>query len=571
MKDFLKNAIIKSKGEESAELVFKNANVVNVFTKEIIKIDVAIDNGHIVGLGKYFGQKEIDLEGKILSPGFIDSHVHIESSMSVPGEFAKAVMPRGVTSIITDPHEIANVKGIDGIKFMMKNSLNTPLDAYFVLPSCVPSTPFENSGAVLKASDLEELKDEEMVVGLGELMDYEGVISYNNDVLDKLVMARDMIVDGHGPMIKDKDLNAYIVAGVKTEHECSTPEEMIDRLRLGMYILIREGSATRDLKSLITKVNKDNLSRILFCTDDKHPEDLLREGSIDYNIKLAIEAGIDPVDAITIASLNPSICYGLKNKGAIAPGYEADLVIIDNLKDFNIEQVYKKGKLVAENNKPLFDTETIFPKDIKDSVNIGDVTIDDLKIKIDGNKANVIKILPNSIVTDHVVSEVDTKDGYFKYGSNKIQKIVVLERHKKTGNIGVGLIEGYDIEKGAIATTIAHDSHNIIVAGDNDSDIILTIQEIKNIGGGITMASNGEILHSLPLEIGGIMTEKPIQFISDNLEKMSELAHNKLMVNKDIDPFMTLSFMGLPVIPKLKLTDMGLFDVEKFDFINVSK
>lgn len=570
MKEFLRNSIKKAKGEEKAELVFKNAKVVNVFTKEIIETHVAIDNGYIVGLGDYEGEEEIDLQGKYLSPGFVDSHVHIESSMSAPGQFAKAVLPRGVTSIIADPHEIANVKGIAGIKFMMENSLRTPLDAYFVLPSCVPATPFENSGAVLKAEDLAELKDEDMVVGLGELMDYPGVIDYREEVLDKLVMAKDMIVDGHGPLIKDKDLNAYVVAGVKTEHECSTPEEMIDRLRLGMYILIREGSATRDLRKLIPQVNKDNLSRILFCTDDKHPEDLLNEGSIDYNIKLAIEAGIDPIDAITIAAHNPAICYGLKNKGAIAPGYEADLVILDNLEDFNILQVYKRGKLVAEDYKPLFEPETILPEEITHSVNIGQVSKEDLQIKLKGNKANIIKILADSIVTDHVVREVDTKEGYFQYGQNNIQKIVVLERHNKTGNIGVGLIEGYDIKNGAVATTIAHDSHNIIVIGDNDDDILLAIEELSKIGGGITMAADGEILHSLPLEIGGIMTEKPVEFINENLEKMVELAHDKLKISKEIDPFMTLSFMGLPVIPKLKMTDMGLFDVEQFDFIDVS-
>lgn len=572
MKNILKNSIIKAKGQEESELVFKNAKVINVFTKEIIETDVAIDNGYIVGVGEYSGKEEIDLEGKILSPGFIDSHVHIESSMSVPGQFAKAIMPRGVTSIIADPHEIANVKGIDGINFMMENSMRTPLDAYFVLPSCVPSTPFENSGAVLKAKDLEELKMDKMVVGLGEVMDYPGVINYNDEVLDKLAMAKDMMIDGHGPMIKDKDLNAYVVAGVKTEHECSTREEMIDRLRLGMYISIREGSATKDLKKLITEVNKDNLSRILFCTDDKHPEDLLKDGSIDFNIKLAIESGINPVDAITIASLNPSIAYGLKNKGAIAPGYEADLVIIDNLEDFNVKQVYKKGKLIAQGNKALFESETILPKNIIDSINIPEnLSVDNLNIKIKGNKANVIKIIPDSIVTGKEIREVETKDGYFKYGLDKIHKIAVLERHKKTGNIGVGLIEGYDIKNGAVATTIAHDSHNIIVIGDNDSDMIAAIRELKNIGGGITIVSEGEVLESLPLEIGGIMTERTIEYIDHKLQKMNELAHRKLKINEEIDPFMTLSFMALPVIPKLKMTDMGLFDVEKFDFMDISQ
>lgn len=572
MKESLRNSIIKAKGQEKAQLVFKNARVVNVFTKEILELDVAVEEGYIVGLGKYSGEEEIDLGGKILSPGFIDSHVHIESSMSVPGQFAKAIMPRGVTSIITDPHEIANVKGIEGIKFMMEDSIKTPLDAYFVLPSCVPATPLENSGAILKAKDLEELIGEDMVIGLAEMMDYPGVINYNNDVLDKLILAKDMIVDGHGPMIKDKDLNAYVVAGVKTEHECSTKEEMIDRLRLGMYILIREGSATRDLKKLITGVNKGNLSRILFCTDDKHPEDLLNEGSIDYNIKLAIQAGIDPIDAITIASINPALAYGLKDKGAIAPGYEADLVVIDNFKDFNIQQVYKKGKLVAQNNKALFDSESILPKSLLDTVNIDEnLTVEDLKLKIDGNKANVIKIIPDSIVTGRELRQVKTVDGYFQYGENRIQKIAVLERHKKTGNIGLGLIEGYDIKNGAVATTIGHDSHNLIVLGDNDHDMLLAINELKTIGGGITMVSNGNVIESLPLEIGGIMTEKTIEFINRNLKNMNRLAYDELKINKEIDPFMTLSFMALPVIPKLKMTDRGLFDVEKFEFIDIGE
>ena len=572
MKESLRNSIIKAKGQEKAQLVFKNAKVVSVFTKELLDLDLAVEEGYIVGLGEYSGEEEIDLEGRILSPGFIDSHVHIESSMSVPGQFAKAIMPRGVTSIITDPHEIANVKGIEGIKFMMENSIRTPLDAYFVLPSCVPATPLENSGAVLKAKDLEELIVEDMVIGLAEMMDYPGVINYNEDILDKLILAKDMIVDGHGPMIKDKDLNAYVVAGVKTEHECSTKEEMIDRLRLGMYILIREGSATRDLGKLISQVNKDNLSRILFCTDDKHPEDLLNEGSIDYNIKLAIQAGIDPIDVITIASLNPALAYGLKGKGAIAPGYEADLVIIDNLEDFNIEKVYKKGKLVAQNNKALFDSETILPKSLLDTVNIPKkLTEEDLNLKIDGNKANVIQIIPDSIVTGREIRQIKTIEGYFQYGSDNIQKIAVLERHKKTGNIGLGLIQGYDIKNGAVATTIAHDSHNLIVLGDNDQDMLLAINELKNIGGGITMVSSGSVIESLPLEIGGIMTEKTIEFINTKLKKMNRLAYDILKINKEIDPFMTLSFMALPVIPKLKMTDRGLFDVEKFEFIDIGE
>jgi len=569
-RDNLRNLIKKAKGEERPELVLKNANMINVFTKEIIFTNVAIDNGIIVGIGDYEGNEEIDLEGKFLSPGFIDSHVHIESSMSTPSQFARAIIPRGVTTVVTDPHEIANVKGLDGIRYMIEESKNSPLDAYFVLPSCVPSTPFENSGAILDAKALEGLIDGKDIIGLGEMMDYPGVINYNDDVLDKLIIGSDSVIDGHGPMIKGKDLNAYVVSGIKTEHECSTAEEMIDRLRLGMYILIREGSATRDLQKLIGVINKENLSRILFCTDDKHPEDLLNEGTIDYNIKLAIKAGLDPVDVISIASLNPAICYSLKNKGAIAPGYEADFVIIDNLTDFNILKVYKKGKLVAEDNIALFSSDEYLPDYMENSVLIKDVEIENLKIPMKSNKANVIKVIENSIVTGISERKVCVEEGYFKYSNDDILKLVMVERHKRTGNIGLGLIENFKLKNGAIGSTIAHDSHNMILVGDNDEDIILAINELKKIGGGITLASNGKILMSLPLEIGGILTTKPIEDTNKILKQMIDISYNILGVNSKIDPFMTLSFMGLPVIPKLKLTDMGLFDVENFKFIDVS-
>lgn len=570
LKNDLKNLIIKAKGEEKSELVLKNCNLVNVFTNEIIETNVAIDNGKVVGIGEYKGLKEIDLEGKYLLPGFIDSHVHIESSMSTPSQFARAVIPRGVTSVVTDPHEIGNVKGIDGIKFMIEDSKNTPLDAYFVLPSCVPATPFENSGAILEAEDLKDLMDMTQVIGLGEMMNYPGVLNYDDKVLDKLILGRRKIIDGHGPMISDKDLNAYVASGVKTEHESSTLNEVLERLRLGMYILIREGSATKDLRKLISAVNKDNLNRFLFCTDDKHPEDLIKDGSIDFNIRLAIREGIDPIDAIKIATINAAQAYNLRGKGAIAPGYDADLVVVDNLEDFSILEVYKYGKLVAENYKPLFEIESYSPDYMKNSVNIKKVTEDNLKIKIKGNKANIIEIIPSSIVTNKVQREVSTQDGYFAYSEKDILKLVVVERHKATGNVGVGLIENFKLKNGAMGTTIAHDSHNIIVIGDNDRDILNVINELSNIGGGLVIASEGEIIRSLPLEIGGIMTSKDIKETNELLKEMMDISYNKLNVNKAIDPFMTLSFMALPVIPKLKLTDMGLFDVEDFDFMNVS-
>ena len=566
-----KNLILKAKGDEKSELVLKNCKIINVFTNEIIEGDIAIDKGYIVGIGQYEGQKEIDLNGKYLSPGFIDGHVHIESSMSSPSQFARVIVPRGVTSIIADPHEIANVKGIEGIKYIIDESKTVPLDVYIMLPSCVPATNFENAGAILEAEDLKELMYEESVLGLGEMMNYPGVISMDEKVIEKLVLFKDKVIDGHGPAIDGKDLNAYVAAGIATEHECSTLEEVINRVRLGMYILLREGSAAKDLRNIIKAVNKDNLRRFLFCTDDKHPEDLINEGTIDFNIKLAIKEGIDPIDAIKMATLNAAECYRLKGKGAIAPGYIADLVVIDNLEDFNIVKVFKNGDLVAENKKALFDTRIHLPKNMIDSVRIKEVRIEDLQIPMKSNKANIIGVIENSLVTEKLVEEVKTVNGYFEYSHNDILKLVVIERHFATGNIGVGLIKNFKLKNGAIGSTVGHDSHNMIVVGDNDEDILIAIRELEKVGGGLTIVSKGIVLKSLPLEIGGIMTSRPIEETNRILKEMIHLSHNELNANENIDPFMTLAFMALPVIPKLKLTDMGLFDVEKFDFIDISQ
>lgn len=566
----LQNIIIKARGSEKPELVLKGGNIVNVFTNEIIKGDLAIDGGIIVGIGDYSGEKEIDVEGKYISPGFIDSHVHIESSMSSPSQFARVIVPRGVTSIIADPHEIANVKGVDGIKYIIDESKNTPLDVHVMLPSCVPSTDFENAGAVLEADDLKELMDHEGVLGLGEMMNYPGVISADEKVIDKLALFKDKVIDGHGPAIEGKDLNAYVASGIKTEHECSTVEEVIDRLRLGMYILLREGSAAKDLRNIIKPVNKDNLRRFMFCTDDKHPEDLIKDGSIDFNIKLAIKEGIEPIDAIKMATLNAAECYNLKGKGALAPSYVADVVVIDNLEDFNVEKVLKNGILVAENNKALFEPSINLPKHMTDTVKIKEVGLKDLQIPMKSNKANVIGVLKGSLVTEKLVEEVEVEEGYFKYSDNDVLKLAVIERHFATGNVGVGLIKNFNLKGGAIGSTIGHDSHNMIVIGDNDEDILVAIKELEKIGGGLTIVSNGRVLESLALEIGGIMTSRPIEETNEILKRMIDISHKELNVNEDIDPFMTLAFMALPVIPKIKLTDMGLFDVEKFDFIETS-
>ena len=569
-KHMLKDMIDVARGDKKASLVLKNCNVINVFTNEIIQGDIAIWNDKIVGIGKYFGEVEMDLTGTYIAPGFIDGHVHIESSMVSPSQFAKAVVPCGTTTVIADPHEIGNVKGLDGIKYILKDSENIPLDVQIMLPSCVPATSFENSGAVLKADDLKKLINEDRVLGLGELMNYPGVINGDDDVLDKILMAGDKLIDGHGPVIEGKKLNAYAVSGVRTDHECTTIKEMEDRLRVGMYILIREGSATKNLRTLIGEVNKNNINRCLFCTDDKHPEDILENGHIDNNIRLAVKEGIEPIDAIKMATINAAQCYKLKGKGAIAPGYIADLVVIDDLKSLNILKVFKKGKLVAEKGEPLFDVQPSDIHKVENTVNIKNFTMDKLEINLKSDKVNVIELLPHNVVTKKVKEKVNVVNGKFVSDGKDILKVAVIERHKGTGNVGLGLVKNFQLRNGAIASTIAHDSHNLIVIGDNDEDMAQAVEEIKRIGGGLTLVSEKKILKSLSLEIGGIMSKRPLKEVSKELKGMIEIAYEKLHVNRDLEPFMTLAFIALPVIPEIKVTDLGLFDVTNFKFIDIS-
>lgn len=571
----LKNLIKLSLNEIKTDLVLKRGNIINVFTNEIIKCDVAIDNGIIVGLGNYQGKKEIDMNNKYIVPGFIDSHLHIESTMLTPGEFCKAVLPRGTTTVIADPHEIANICGLDGINYMLEESKSLPIDIFYMLPSCVPCTDFESSGAILKAKDLQSLINKNMILGLGEMMNYPGVISRNDEVLEKLKLTGDnnKIIDGHGPHIKDKELNAYIISGVSTEHECATIEEMIDRLRLGMYVMIREGSAAKNLKDLIKGVNKDNISRCLLCSDDKHPQEIINKGHINHSVKLAINEGIDPIDAIKMATINAATCYNLKNKGAIAPGYDADLLIVDNLNDFNIEKVYKRGVLVGEGNKPLFNYKynNSYENSVINTVNIRDIKKEDLEIEVTNDEVNVIKVMPHSLETRKVIRKIKTKDNKFVFDKNMdIIKMAVIERHNKSNNMGLALVENFRLKNGAIASSIAHDSHNLIVIGDNDEDIICAIEEVKRCEGGIAISSNKKILASLQLEIAGLMSSESIEFVSFKLEKMMSIAYDNLNINREIDPFMTLSFMALPVIGDLKLTDKGLFDVREFNFIDIN-
>lgn len=557
---------------KKVELVLKNANIVNVFSHEIIKSDVAIEKGIIVGIGSYEGIENIDLTGKYITPGFIDPHVHIESSMVSPVEFSKAIVPRGTTTIITDPHEIANVCGMDGIDYILKESEETPLDVYLMLPSCVPATDFENSGARLEAKDLEKYINHERILGLGEMMNYPGVVNKDKVVIDKLDLAKkyNKYIDGHIPNISNEGLNAYVVSGISTDHECSTVEEMIEKIRLGMYVMIREGSAARNLEVLIKGVNNYNYQRCLFCTDDKHPQDILENGHIDNNIRIAIKNNIDPITAIQMATLNVANCYNLKTIGAIAPGYTADIVVVDNLEEFNVLEVFKNGKLVARDKKALFEVKEADSSKVTNTINISKLTKEDLKIKLEKDTANVIGLLPHNLVTEKLIRKVDLENNEFKFNKNiDILKLVVVERHTDKKSIGLGLVENFKLKNGAIASTVAHDSHNIIVVGDNDEDIINAVDEIKRIGGGLAISSDNEILDSLSLPIAGLMSDKDIKYVSDKLDNMLYIAYDKLNVSKDIEPFMTLAFLALPVIPHIKLTDRGLFDVDNFNFIEI--
>ena len=573
-KDILKRKILVAAGKKNCELVFRNAKIVDVLSHEIIEGSIGVDNGRVVGIGPYEGDIEIDIKGRYLMPGLIDSHVHIESSLAPPDGFARAVIPYGTTTVIADPHEIANVKGADGIKFMMRSAKKVPMNFFFMIPSCVPATSFEHSGAILDAVAIDALMDDENVLGLGELMDYPSVVAADDAILDKILTAgsRNKLIDGHGPMLQGKALNAYVSAGVRTDHECSTVDEMRERLRAGMYVLMREGSAAHDLRALLGGITAGNSRRCLFCTDDRQPEDILKSGHIDNHLRISVEKGIDPITAVQMATINAAQCYRLNGIGAIATGYEADFVVVDDLKNFKVREVYHRGNLVAKDGKAVFEAAKEDISLVSGKLNVKPFEIERFKLKLRADIARVMRLKAHSLFTEMVQRKISIdKDGFYIQNPElDILKLAVIERHNATGNIGLGLVENFKLQNGAIATTIAHDSHNIIVIGDNDDDMYDCVNELIKIGGGITMCSQGKILGTLPLPIAGLMSDKPLPEINEKLKEMNRTAYEVLKVNKDLDPFMTLAFLALPVIPELKLTDVGLFDVTEFKFTEIS-
>ena len=557
-------------GRKKAEIVLKNGRFVNVFTGEICEGDIAIEGGKIVGFGKYEGETEYDIAGKIAVPGLIDAHVHIESSQLSPEEFARLVLPRGTTTVIADPHEITNVCGIAGAKYIADAAKNTPLEVKVMLPSCVPATAFETSGATLTGADTEKYIGADFIHGLGEFMNYPGVIYKDAEVMKKLAAARDAgkVIDGHAPATSGLGLNAYIAAGISTDHECTSPEEALEKVSKGMYVHLREGSATRNVAVNCKAATASNLRRFLLCTDDRHAADIRAKGHLDNALRVAVAAGMNPVWAVIAATLNSAECYRLYGKGAIAPGYDADIAVFDDLKNFNCAMTFKGGKLVAKEGKALFEAgEKYLPDAVKNTVHVGDIAAGDFKIKLKGKRANVIRILKDNVVTEKVVREVESEHGDVKLSGTDLLKLAVVERHHGTGNIGLGLLEGYGLKNGAISLTIAHDSHNVIVLGDNNADMAAAVAELKRIGGGMAIAEGGRA-YSLSLDIAGLMSSLPAEEYIAQSEKLLEKAYS-MGVSRDFEAFMSLSFLALLVIPSIKLSDKGLFDADKFEFCSI--
>ncbi len=558
----LKDLISVAKGQYEAELVIKNANIVNVFTKEIIKADIAIQSGYIASIGDYSSSNEIDAKGAFITPGFIDAHMHFESSMVLPQEFASAVLPHGTTTVIADPHEIANTSGINGIKFMLDATNNIPLNVFFMMPSCVPSTSFETNGFNLNADEMKKLFSHERIIGLGEVMSYEDILKEDDDIINKIELFKDKIADGHSPGLYGKNLNAYCACGIKTDHECYLEEEVIEKMRLGMHILIREGSAAKNLDILIKTILKHDLPKYMccFCTDDKHLHDIKKEGHIVNNIRKAIKLGLNPIDAICMATIYPAELYRLNRIGAIAPGYKADMVLISNLEEFNIEKTIKDGKIIYENSSLNIDKKEkiLIPKELLNTIKIKEISKEDIKIKILNEYANVINVIPYELVTKLTKENVPKVNHEF-IPNSRFLKIAVIERYGKNKNIGLGILSGINIKNAAIASTVAHDSHNLIVLGDNDEDILIAIDELKKCGGGLALVIN-KIPLILPLEISGILTKATYEEIQSTLNMMEEKLY-EMGIDKKINPFMLLSFLALPVIPDVKITDKGIFNV----------
>ena len=562
----IKKTIEISGGTKKVDLLLKNARVINTFSGDIHKTSVAVHGGRVVGFGQYPARQIIDLKGAYVSPGFIDGHVHIESSMVKISEFAGVVLPHGTTAAVIDPHEIANVLGLDGIKYMLASSLNSSLSVYIMLPSCVPATHLETAGAELSAHDLGLLLNDERVLGIGEMMNYPGVIARDPEVLEKIAIAGNKIIDGHAPMLEGKRLYSYVSAGIHSDHECTSVAEAREKLRAGMYIMIREGTAAKNLKSLLPLVNSENSRKFIFVTDDRHLEDIMRQGHIDYLVRTAIRLGVDPIRAIQMATINTAEYFGLKNLGAIAPGYEADLVVFEDLKKLKILKVFKRGRLVSKNGVLESGVMSEYKGKTRGTVNVKWIEHEDFALKAEGRMARVINVVPDQIVTKMSIEPVKQDGGYVSSDIERdVLKIAVIERHMASGRIALGLVKGFGLKKGAIASSVSHDSHNIVVIGTHDGDMYTAAVQVVKMQGGIVAALNGQVLEALPLPVAGLMSDRSADFVREKQRRLNEIARS--LGSRLGDPFMAMSFLTLPPIPALRITDRGIIDAVKFKIV----
>lgn len=574
-KKALKRLIDVAAGREPADLVLKNANVIDVYQAEMISGDLAIVDGKIAGInGEYQGKETIDLKGKIVAPGFIDPHIHVESSYVTPEEFSRLLVPHGTTTVLADPHEIVNVLGLSGLDYMIEAAKETALDIRYMMPSCVPATNMENAGAVIEAADMISSFEKKQVDGLAEFMNFPGVIHAQDEVLDKLLAAKErgLRIDGHSPMVFNEELNAYAAAGIANDHECSTVEELKDRIARGMYVFLREGSVTQNLRTLLNGVTDNNYQRCVLSADDLQAKTILEKGHLDNSIRICIEEGVSPMRAIQMATINAAQCCQLTDRGAIAPGLRADLVIFSDLAQPEIEATYIKGKLVAEKGTYLPTVKRISTEKVQSSVHIDKFQKEQLKLNLTSDKARAIEVIPQEALTNEAIVSVKRDDqGQFVFDPKQdVTKIAVIERHHNTGNVFVGLLKGYGVKKGAIGLSIAHDSHNLIVTGTNDEDMAAAVQALKEQEGGVVLIESGKIIGNMALPIAGLMSDLTGEEVAQQEAEINRLAHEVLGVSNNVDPIMTLGFMSLAVIPNLKITDIGLVDVTKFEIVPVS-
>ncbi|MBO0413500.1 adenine deaminase [Enterococcus hulanensis] len=574
-KKTLKRLIDVAAGRVPADLVLKNAQVIDVYQAEIMQGDVAIVDGRIAGInGAYEGKETVDLKGKFVAPGFIDPHIHVESSYVTPEEFGRLLVPHGTTTVLADPHEIVNVLGLHGLDYMVEAAKETVLDIRYMMPSCVPATNMENAGAVVEAADMIPAFEKNQVDGLAEFMNFPGVINAQDEVLDKLLAAKErgLRIDGHSPMIFNEELNAYAAAGIANDHECSTVQELKDRIARGMYVFLREGSVTQNLRTLLKGVTDNNYQRCVLSADDLQAKTMLEKGHLDNSIRICIEEGVPPIRAIQMATINAAQCCQLTDRGAIAPGLRADLVIFSDLAQVEIEATYIAGELIAENGKYLPAIKRISTENVQSSVHIDNFRKEQLALNLTSSKARAIEVIPQEALTNEAIVSVqrDIQGGFVFDPQQDVTKIAVIERHHNTGNVFVGLLKDYGLKKGAIGLSIAHDSHNLIVTGTNDEDMAAAVHALKEQEGGVVLIESGEVIGSMALPIAGLMSDLSGEEVAAQEAEINRLAHEVLGVSEKVDPIMTLGFMSLAVIPNLKITDIGLVDVTKFEVVPVS-